>query len=123
MTPKYIFVIPHGSIGVLGMVATSTKYSNTAELLSELEGKLAESETGQIEQGLQDFLPEDRILEVSEFKKLSVKVGFWLLAGMKIAKVDGNAKVINVQPKAQRAARLSDRRPVSRRRTDRQRPG
>lgn len=104
VTAKYVFIVPHDSIGVMGNVTTKTNYTNTEEFLEQLEAKFPQVEVSEIEQELIDFLPEDRVFEVAQTKKLSVNVGFWLIGGMKIAQRDGGTKVINVQPKATRAA-------------------
>lgn len=103
-TARYIFVVPFGSLQSLGMTMTTTDYTNTEEFLADLEAKLETATAEEIEQQLLSFLPEDRVFEVAQLKKFSVTVGFWLFGGMRIAKTDGSTKVINVQPKAQRAA-------------------
>jgi len=103
MTPSHIFIIPHGSIGVMGNVAKKTKFTKTKEYIDSVLAKIKDISLQEFEADLFQNLERDRIFDISKLSRFTVKVGFWIFGGMYLRKHGGSLKVFNIQPCKRRA--------------------
>ena len=99
-TKEHIYIIPANSHQVLGTLHTLTDFTNSADFINDLVGKIETLSADNLHKTMQSFLPEDYIYDIVSLKKFTINTG-WLTAGIRLKKQGGKLKTINIRPRAQ----------------------